>query len=241
MYYLSIRHTIFHSRGHRTRGWLNGGLFRAPPPTLQHNSHRIGASQSPSTHLNLDSISSISFPSQFHHFQHSSAAIENPESPLAGVLLLYFIPRFIPLFLHSWPWDESSFICNGTSWSGLLLLYSILQTLPPLPPFQWSNTTMGASQSATALCSLVLSLLLFNLRYLDTFCVLGSATLHVPSGCSSFPHSTPHLALCIPTHHSPSGVLHFLDVATHFHGTVWNGLSVMHVGSQPANISLHCC
>jgi len=54
------------------------GRFKPPPTTMWRNSARIGAPQSPSALLSLDSLSSISFRSQFLLFRHSSAGIGTP-------------------------------------------------------------------------------------------------------------------------------------------------------------------
>jgi len=59
------------------------GLFKPPPTTMWRNSARIGAPQSSSALLSLESISSISFHSQFLLFRRSSAGIGAPQSPSA--------------------------------------------------------------------------------------------------------------------------------------------------------------
>jgi len=59
------------------------GRFKPPPTTMWCNSARMGAPQSPSALLSLDSLSSISFRSHFVLFRHSSAGIVAPQSPSA--------------------------------------------------------------------------------------------------------------------------------------------------------------
>jgi len=59
------------------------GRFKPPPTTMWRNSTRIGAPQSPSALLSLDSLSSISFRSQFLLFWRSSGGIGAPQSPSA--------------------------------------------------------------------------------------------------------------------------------------------------------------
>jgi len=54
------------------------GRFKPPPTSMWRNSARIGAPQSPSALLSLDSLSSISFRSQFLLFRRSSAGIGTP-------------------------------------------------------------------------------------------------------------------------------------------------------------------
>ena len=54
-----------------------------PPSTMWCNSARIGATQSPSVLISRDSLSSVSFSSQFLFFEHSSAGIGQPQSPLS--------------------------------------------------------------------------------------------------------------------------------------------------------------
>jgi len=59
------------------------GRFKPPPTTMQRNSARIGAHQSPSARLSLDSLSSISFCRQFLLFCCTSARISTRKSPLS--------------------------------------------------------------------------------------------------------------------------------------------------------------
>jgi len=54
------------------------GRFKPSPTTMQRNSARIGAQQSPSARLSLDSLSSIFFRRQFLLIQLSSALIGTP-------------------------------------------------------------------------------------------------------------------------------------------------------------------
>jgi len=54
------------------------GRFKPPPTSMWRNSTRIGAPQSPSALLSLDSLSSLSLRSQFLLFRRSSAGIGTP-------------------------------------------------------------------------------------------------------------------------------------------------------------------
>jgi len=102
---------------------------------MRRNSAKIGAPQSPSALLSLDSLSPIFFSSRFLVFQSSPAGIGTPQSPLSLLACLYFIPCSIPPFRHSSAWDKSSWIPTGASWSGLSLLCGIQHSLPTLHHF----------------------------------------------------------------------------------------------------------
>jgi len=99
---------------------------------MRRNSARIGAPQFLLVLLSLESHSSLSFCSQFLLFQHSSAGIRTPWSPLAWLELRYFIPCTIHPFPCSLAWDGSSVIPTGS-----LIVESALGT--PNPPFRCSS------------------------------------------------------------------------------------------------------
>jgi len=98
------------------------GRFTPPATTMQHNSGRIGAPQSPSALLTLDSLSSISFRSQFLLFQRSSAGIGTPQSPSALLSLGRELPNS-----HQ----------RSSVWVVAPVLDSALRTDPP--PFRRSS------------------------------------------------------------------------------------------------------
>jgi len=105
---------------------LVGRFKPPPPPTMWCNCCRIGARQSLSALLNLDSLSFISFCSQFLLLQHSSAGIDTSYSPLSWLALLNFIQCSIPAFPNSSAGDGSSSIPTGPPRSGLLPVHWIL-------------------------------------------------------------------------------------------------------------------
>ena len=124
---------------------ISGPLYT--PPYWRNTTGTL-TSQSPSAHLSLDWRSSLSFRSQFHLFQCSSAVIGTPKSPLSGMALLYFIPYSIRPYTRYSAWDGNSSILTGDPWSQLLLLYCIPHSLPPPPtPFQLSSTGIALLNS----------------------------------------------------------------------------------------------
>jgi len=133
-YIVSIPFDNFYYGSHCThQSHISGTLQTPPPPTMRRNSARIGASQSPSGLLSLDSPSSISCCSQILLFQHISARIGTPQSPLFWLEMLYFIPPARPPFPGSSAFDVSPSIPTGCP-----ILDSTLVTIPP--PFRRSST-----------------------------------------------------------------------------------------------------
>jgi hypothetical protein len=143
----------------------------------------IGAPQSPSALLILDSLCSISFHSQFLVIQRSSTGIGTPQSPLSRLEFFYFIPRFsagdgrwsiptgapildsglrthyLPTLTHfgTTPLREHSSIPIGAPLPGLAIHYFIPHS-GPLPPFRLFYASLDPPQSPSALCSIDLAL-----------------------------------------------------------------------------------
>jgi len=92
-YIFPIPCDIYHSGNHCTHQSHSSGPFDNP---LQYNSAWIDAPQSPLVHVSLDWHSSISFCCQFLHCQLSSVGICTFQSPVASLVVLYFIPHFLP-------------------------------------------------------------------------------------------------------------------------------------------------
>ena len=168
------------------------GRFKPPPTTMWRNSARIGAPQSPSALLSLDSLSSISYRSQFLLIWRSSAGIGAPLSPSALLSLdslssISFRSQFL-LFQRS----SAGIGTPQSPLSWLVLLYFIPRSIPP---FLCSSAWDGSASIPTGALQSGLLLLYSIPHSLPTIPLFGVPPL---GEHSSFPIDAPLPGLGAP-------------------------------------------